>query len=950
MANGSSVADDKIDLTRSVPFSGDLIQEQMRSENWEKIKSAFNDAVDLDPAGSEGFLDLLGKSEPEIAGEVRKLLAAESKNKFASPVADIAGLWKDDMIADLTGTVVGIYRIVRQIGHGGMGVVYEARRDTDDFSQTVALKLLKRGMDSDAMLRRFRQERQILASLEHPNIARLLDGGLGPEGTPFFAMEYVSGRPLDEYCREERLSINERLQLFLQVCSAVSFAHSRLVIHRDLKPNNILVTADGTVKLLDFGIAKLVSPESDGPNETATGLTMMTPAYASPEQIRGDIVSTASDIYSLGLILFETLTGSAAYILPSNRPDEIARVICDVDPPRPSSVVSVEWMAVSACSTQQAKDPSTLQPRRNDLRQLKGDLDTIILKALRKEPDRRYASVEQFAGDIKRHLEGLTVLARPDTLSYRVEKFIARNRIAVGAATLVVLALVGGIATTTWQAVRAENQRRISEQRFTQVRELANNIVFKYYDEAEKLPNSTKLREMLVTDSLNYFDSLAMDANADDALKSELALAYIRIGKVMGRAYFANLGDVSGAITNYQKGISLLEPISEKSGDIKLKVDLINAESELATALRRQGSVAESDAMLKKAIEQNETLVTSNPGDTKLELRLVTLYLFLGDSLPVGTGAGENIAAFQRSIDVCESILKREPDNVRTNNILAAAADRIATNLTILARDAADDGNADLAHRLHQQALELGARNIQICQRILDLQPDEVLNSALLNATNFNYGTYQFESGDYVPALQNQLASERGFRKEFENDKSNLENKLLLSSVLSALSTTQMRLAKAADSQRSYEEAVKILNELIAVDAENFDYKQKRWEAKFALADELARAGAIEKARALYLDASTEIDKAAREKDSAYGESLRGFYLSRIGDLDAVVAKLIPVASPKHTSLIQSAKQSYTQALDIWIRNGAQSVLGIHQPNKIEVLKRKLERIADVNR
>lgn len=310
----------------------------MNSEKWQQIKSAFNEAIELDSAECEAFLSNL--TDEKISGEVRKLLEAEKENNFAQPVANLSNLWQEESAESYIGKEIGGYKIVREIGAGGMGIVFEAVRQKDDFSQTVALKLLKRGMDSDAMLRRFSHERQILASLEHQNIAHLLDGGRSNEGTPFFAMEFVKGQPIDEFCNERNLTINQRLRLFLQVCSAVSFAHSRLIVHRDLKPSNILVTADGKVKLLDFGIAKIVSEESDYKTQTVTSLGMMTPKYASPEQISGGIVSTSSDIYSLGLILYELLTGVSAYDFPNNRPDEIAKIICENEPPKPSAVIS----------------------------------------------------------------------------------------------------------------------------------------------------------------------------------------------------------------------------------------------------------------------------------------------------------------------------------------------------------------------------------------------------------------------------------------------------------------------------------------------------------------------------------------------------------------------------------------------------------------------------------
>ena len=911
----------------------------MTPENWEKIKSLFNQAVDLDAAEMELFVREQNGSDPLIISEVKRLLAAEGRSTFASPVANLAHLRRDDEPEDLVGSEIGIYRLEREIGRGGMGIVFEAVRETEDFSQTVALKLLKRGMDSDAMLRRFRHERQILASLEHPNIARLLDGGISPESLPFFAMEYVEGEAIDVNCQRNDLGTGERLRLFLQVCDAVSFAHSRLVVHRDLKPGNILVTPTGVVKLLDFGIAKILS-DDEITSQTVTSLGMMTPGYASPEQIRGEIVSTASDIYSLGLVLYELLTGTAAHHFLNNSPDEMARVICEIEPPRPSSVVTDENLDNGNATNPIGQRTSNNGQR---TRSLRGDLDTIVMKAIRKDPSRRYSSVEQFAGDIQRHLDGQPVLARPDTFKYRLEKFIARNRVPVAAAAIVLISLIVGIAATSWQTFRAEQQRQISEQRFTQVRQLANNIVFKYYDEAEKLPNSTKLREMLVTDSLNYFDSLAQDTNADDALKSELALAYIRIGKVMGRAYSANLGDVAGAIQNFKKGIVLLEPLAAKSSENKLKLDLINAYSDLANALRRQGSVAESDQTLHKAIESNEHLVRLAPEDTPASQRLTTLYLFLGDSLPVGSGANENIAAYKRSIEICDNILKRDPNHVRAHNIYAASADRIATNLTILARDAADDTNSELSKRLLSEALVIGEKNLIIAQKILELQPDEVLNVAVLNAAKFNFGSLQFESGEYQKALEYQLAAERVFRNEFENDKGNQETKLLLSSILATVSTTKMRLGNVSAAEGSHKEALKLLDELITSDGANFDYRQKRWEAKFLFADELLLKGETERAKKIYENASGEIDKIAREKDASYGESLSGFYLRKLGDCDLALSK--KAAGAKQNELKQIAIGNYRQAVNIWRDHGAQSLLGIKQPNKLIVLERKIARL-----
>jgi serine/threonine protein kinase/tetratricopeptide (TPR) repeat protein len=928
----------------------------MSPEQWRKIKALFNEAVELAPAEREFLFNSQDRTDAEILAQVRKLLAAEKKNNFENPVAGVAHLWRDDEAEEFIGKQIGDYKILREIGRGGMGVVFEAVREKDDFSQTVALKILKRGMDSGAMLRRFRHERQILASLEHPNIARLLDGGMSADGLPFFAMEFVAGKPLDEFCAEKDLNLNERLRLFRQICAAVSFAHSRLVVHRDLKPTNILVTGDGTVKLLDFGIAKIVSPENEAQNQTVTALGMMTPAYASPEQIRGEIVSTASDIYSLGLILYELLTGVPAYDFPNSRPDEIARIICETEPPRPSARISdpgsrisdLKETAAGKNTTADSRSKTNPKSKIQNPKSLRGDLDNIILKALRKEPARRYASVEQFAGDISRHLEGLPVIARPDTFSYRFEKFVSRNRVPVVAGILVFVSLVGGIAATSWQARRAERERKLAVQRFGEVRQLANNIVFKYYDEVEKLPNSTKVREMLVADSLAYFDSLAKDANADDALKSELARAFIRIGKVQGRAYFSNLGDISGAIENYRRGIDLLEPLAAGSGDLKLQSDLINAYSELSNALRRQGNSAESETILRKAISHNETLVQSNPEDAALSVRLAANYIFLGDSLPVGKGADENIAAYQRSMNASEKVLQRDTNHIRANNLFAAAADRIATNLLVLARSAVEDENPELAKALWREAAPIVRRNIEISRKLVALQPEENVNKKILDAADANYGIFLFESGEYAEALKIQLASVNSFRKDAEKDAENFEQKLLLASVEAALGATYSRLGDVRNSELIYRQALRLFDELAAHDAQNFEYLKKRCEAEFSYADELLLRGEFENARKMYEKAFFKIEKTAREKDFAYGESLRGLYLEKLGNCDLAAGKKANQTPAKMREAIKKALAGFQEAAELWKTHNAQSISGVKQNFKLSILLRKINRNQEI--
>lgn len=438
----------------------------------QKVDELFLAALELEPDAREAFLSEACANNSILRSEVESLLASHNQAEAESFIEDApfhlsAELRAGERVAPVEGQRVGAYKIIREIGRGGMGVVYLATRADDQYRKRVAIKLVKRGLDTADILRRFRHERQILASLDHPNIARLIDAGTTDDGLPYFVMDYVEGLSLHEYCDKHTLSTDERLKLFRTICDAVHYAHQNLVVHRDLKPGNILITEQGVPKLLDFGVAKFLNPELSGQTiePTATALRVMTPEYASPEQVRGETITTASDVYSLGVILYELLTGHRPYRFKSHRPDEIARVICEEEPERPSTAIS----RVEEIPGVEGKPPVTLTPesvssardgqpetlRRN----LSGDMDHIILMAMRKEPSRRYSSVAQLSEDIRRHLEGQPVIARRDTFSYRSAKFVRRHKAGVAAAMLIALSLVAGIIATVWQARNAALER-----------------------------------------------------------------------------------------------------------------------------------------------------------------------------------------------------------------------------------------------------------------------------------------------------------------------------------------------------------------------------------------------------------------------------------------------------------------------------------------------------------
>ena len=581
----------------------------MDPARWRQVKDILQEASTLPASDRTSFLDRACKGDSALRTEVEELLeasdqAGEFLNAPALAQTAAAGHLATAMEGSLAGSQVGHYRVIEEIGRGGMAVVYKAVRE-DDFRQEVALKVMKRGMDTDELLERFRHERQILAQLNHHNIARLMDGGTTADSRPYFVMEFVEGQPVTEYCEQRQLSLEQRLRLFLKICSAVEYAHQNLVIHRDLKPANILVDAGGEPKLLDFGIAKVFS--SDAPEKTA-GLTaaqarLLTPEYASPEQVRGERITIATDIYALGAVLYELLTGSKAHQIESTAALELERAICLSEPVKPSE------RAASG--------------RKELARQLRGDLDNIALKALEKQPERRYRHASQFAEDIERYLDGRPVLARPDTLRYRAVKFCRRNRALVVGAAAVALTLIGGIVTTTWQAQVARRERAVAQRRFDEVRKLAYSLLFEIDPEIEPLAGALKAREKLLSRTVDYLDALSRDAGGDPELLRELAQAYERVAEVQGREGVSNLGRTELAGQNVRKALAL-----------------------------------------------REQLLATNPASTDFSLDLGQTIRSL---LNLTRDPAEKRALALRSLNIAESAEKRNPENVRARTAIAGA-------------------------------------------------------------------------------------------------------------------------------------------------------------------------------------------------------------------------------------------------------------------------------------
>ncbi len=577
-----------------------------------------------------------------------------------------------------------------------MGAVYLAARADDEYQKQVAVKIIKRGLDTDEVRRRFRNERQILARLEHPNIARLLDGGTTEDGLSYFVMEYVEGQALNEYSDGHKLLTAERLKLFRTICSAVVYAHQNLVVHRDLKPSNILVTADGTPKLLDFGIAKLLhgdgQPEADP--VTVTALRVLTPEYASPEQIRGLPATTATDVYSLGVVLYELLTGHRPHRLQSRNPAEIARVICEEEPVRPSESIAARRLRIA-----EAKHTSSnSEPAFHNWQSLRGDLDNIVLMAMRKEPARRYSSVAQLSDDVRRHLEGLPVSARKDTFTYRASKFVRRHRAGAATILLVGLSLIVGIVATAWQARRAERERARAEQRFNDVRRLANSFMFEFHDAIQNLPGSTPARELVVSRALEYLDSLASEAGDDPALRRELATAYRKLGNVQGNPAVPNLGDTAGAIASYRKALQIREALVASTPEARREMaDLLNGFGDL---LWWAGDLAGASTAYRRALSLREELLAGDEENSALRHEVAASRLGLAQ---VHFWNSETAAALEenyRALAMLEGLVARHPQSIEYRRDVGVAYTRIGDTLFW-------DGKSDQAHENLRRAISI---------------------------------------------------------------------------------------------------------------------------------------------------------------------------------------------------------------------------------------------------
>lgn len=589
----------------------------MHPERLQRLRAVFDQILDAPAGEREGLLAALTQDDPTLRPEIEALLAAQGPPTDELQVAAWSDAGLPWLSEDRSGSVVGPYRLESLLGRGGMGEVYLARRDDRPGDARVAVKLLQLGREGEALVRRFRQEARILASLHHPGIAALLDSGVSADGRPYLVMEHVAGEPITAWCERTRPSIRDRVALFREVCAAVHFAHQNLVIHRDIKPANILVTGRGQVKLLDFGIAKLLAPTDDPLVTTTLSGRALTPSYASPEQVRGESVTTGSDVFSLGVVLYELLTGRRPLALQDLPLAEALERVITEEPVRPSAAVATEDAGVGSRAWR---------------RELAGDLDNIVLKALRKEPARRYPSAAELSADLERFLEGRPVAARPDTLGYRLRKFVGRHRVGVLATAAVTVVVALGVAATLSQAQQAAVERARARQRMSDVRELANSLLFEVHDAVAELPGATEARRLILERGIQNLETLAAEVSGNPELEWELAEAYLRTGLVQGDPTRASLGDLVGAEASFRRAQAIAAALVERAPqDWRARRTLALVQEKLGDVRAWRGEVGEGVAHATEALALYRSIAEAWPDSSRHQLSVAISLVKLGD-------------------------------------------------------------------------------------------------------------------------------------------------------------------------------------------------------------------------------------------------------------------------------------------------------------------------------
>ena len=700
--------------------------------HWQRVKALLAQVLELDAAARTACLDQACAGDPALRAELDSLLAAAAGTELdALP----PGLALEALQAHAgrawIGRRLGPWRVLSLIASGGMGEVYRAERVDGHFEQQVAIKAMHEGYSPVGLVARFNAERQILASLDHPNLAKVLDGGITDDGIPYFVMELVDGEPIDVHVERMRLSVERRVQLFRSVCQVVHYVHQKHVVHRDLKVDNILVTGDGVVKLVDFGIAKRLEPESlEPPTRTVTAQRMMTLVYSSPEQVRGDEITPASDIYSLGVVLYRLLAKANPYQAASTTSAyDLTRAICDTEPLPPSKAAAAEVPGLR--------------------RRLRGDLDAVAMMALRKDPAHRYGSAEAMSEDLFRHLEGLPVQARRGAWSYRAGRFVLRHRAVVAAVMLANLALVAGIALAGYEAWQANQQRERAERNSASVRKLANVLIFDVHDAIRDLAGATQARKLVIERGLDYLQKQQADFADDPALQVEIGTGYRKIGEIQGRANMASLGDLAGARASYARARAVLQPLLRKLPPNNpqygpASVELDNVDEFEAAALVSAGQLVQATALLQAASDRSAALTAANRGNPYNDYRMGLQYANHASLLRTAGDQAGYIDASNHAMRLLTGMHERMPQDSDVTWALASTLNERGVSLM-------EQGTTREAG---QQAHDMLLRSLALWEQLHREHPDNAFFARNIASGRDNLGEALILAGRDIEAAR----------------------------------------------------------------------------------------------------------------------------------------------------------------------------------------------------
>lgn len=749
----------------------------MTPEKWKEVKVVLAEALEVLPEQRRQVIELRCNGDYELQQEIESLLvyAEESTvgiTQTTSPV--IRG-----PAVDRVGRTIGPYKLQKLLGEGGMGSVYLAVREVDGYSMRVALKIMRVTAMSEYSLRRFRMERQILARLTHPNITRLLDGGVTDEGLPYLVTEYIEGTPIDQYYQTNRPSIAERLRVFLSVCSGLSFAHRNLIVHGDIKPANILVTPDGTAKLVDFGIARLL--DADSAASFATTTYALTPGWASPEQLGGTPPTVLSDLYSLGRVFYEVITEQQAYQLQEISPAEYLNVLSQT-PPAPS--------AVSGNSI------------------LQGDLDDIAIKAIEFEPEQRYQSADQFAADIEAYLDSRPILARHATWQYRTTKFIRRHRRGVVIASLITLTLLSLVAATLWQTRRAREQYDVAARQAGAIRKLANSFIFDLDDAVAEMPGATQIRANIMTNAVGYLDRLAKESSQDPELQQELGLAYLKIGDIMGRPGSSNLGRTAAALESYRKAQRILEPLVRRNqSNIDAKLNLAQLYNRISAVQKVIGNFEDALEDDLKSLDIREGLLQSSPDDQELRRAVAQSLTSLGGTHSQLGEWSRVVETRKRALRMFEQLIAADPKNLADRRGLVLARTRLASILS--------------HQNQHGQALDQLHQAVAEQKSLLDENPANSQIMMAYGGTISSLARGLSESGDTSGSLNAYEQAYEIYKRLVVVDSADVRSKSLLAATDVAIGRILVRTHRAAKALPRLEPALRTRIELSERDPMN---------------------------------------------------------------------------------------------------------------------------------